>query len=430
MRIKYRKFGRTGQSTYSSNATHVIKIGFDARSPKDERPKPGKLNGFLICRDSLDASNNLVVDFDAMQALGIQYSPDMIGKAKAQQMKAPAGILPTELHFVLTHDAQRVPGGWEFPGTFSEAYECWQKSGLFCEGDGHAAKRKQNDGTRKEIECVPMGKEGAEAEKFCPYSVDKSCKGHSRLILCLFVEDAQGKPQPLSKALGWQARYRFDTSSGYNPIRIVNELDQAAERLQGHLAGITGTLTYQLQRKRYAEGVAIVGQIMFSLSEADIRRREEEVWNRNLEYKKVSIGLLTGPAPTATPDSPDAAPAPEPCPFENAPEFVADAEEVDDLPWDEQPAEPQAETAPEPEPQPAPEPAPIPPEPEPGPATDGQMSEIRRLAQLTSTPLGKIADWAKVGHINDITNELAAEAMVVLNKKLAKMGKEAAHANR
>jgi hypothetical protein len=318
MRIIHRKYGRDGQSTYATGATHVIKIGFDARKPGADRPVPGKLAGFLLCRDALDSSNNLIVDEEAMLALGKDYTAANITKAKQQGLKAEQGLLPNVLNFVIAHDAVKTPGGWSYQGTFGEAYDCWSKSGLFCSGNGDKAMRRQNDGTRKEIICNPAGKDGVAADDFCKESVGKACKAHSRLVLCLFADGADGKPQPLSKALGWQARFRFDTSSEYNPIRIIQELDQAAERLNGRIAGITGTLTFQLQRKRYEGGVSIVGQIMFQLSESDIRRREEQIWNRNLEYKRVEVGLLSH-TPATQPEQAET--KADESPFDNAPEW-------------------------------------------------------------------------------------------------------------
>ena len=66
-RIRQRKFGRDGNSPHAMGPSHVIKIGFDARElkPANERgqhPVPGKLRGFLVCRDTLDQHNAPMVD--------------------------------------------------------------------------------------------------------------------------------------------------------------------------------------------------------------------------------------------------------------------------------------------------------------------------------------------------------------------------------
>jgi hypothetical protein len=426
MRIKHRKYGRDGQSTYATGATHAIKIGFDARKAGAERPVPGKLAGFLLCRDALDSANNLIVDQEAMLALGKQYTSEAIAKAKAHGLKAEQGLLPTSLNFVIMHDAVKTPGGWAYPGTFGEAYDCWSKSGLYCSGNGDKAMRRQSDGTRKEIVCNPFGKDGVEAEDFCKESASKACKAHSRLVLCLFADGPDRKPVPLCKALGWQARFRFDTSSEYNPIRITQELDQAAERLSGRIAGITGSLTYQLQRKRYDGGVSIVGQIMFSLSEADIARREEQIWNRNLEFKRVEQGLLAGPANTVATMEPAQQQDESGSPFDNAPEWqqeepdvIQDGEVIEPEPaqnhaveaakgvFDGQEADPF-----EPEPQ-----------PEKGNyAKPGQVDEIIKLCEETGVLAGKVSEAYGVGSLQALTYEQAEKAIARLMKTKAQKG--------
>lgn len=309
MRILHRRFGRDGKSPHATGATGVIKIGFDARGRGDNRPKPGKLAGFLLCKDAIDGENNLMVDNAAMLALGA-YDAATIAKAKSAGIKG-VGLLPTALNFVIVHEAMREVGsdGWQYPGTFEESYECWNGLGLFCAGDGSKARRKQDDQTRKEVECVPVGREDHEAIEFCPYSVKKECKAHSRLILCLFTVDENGRPQPVNKSLGWNARYRFDTSSEYNAQRVLHELDMAAERLNGHIANITGTLVFAVQRKRTGlkdQPVGIVGQVMFQLSESDIRAREEKLRNYRLEDQRAQLQIEDRSAQTKQPAAPQA----------------------------------------------------------------------------------------------------------------------------
>lgn len=308
MRIKKRRFGRNGESAYATGATHVIKIGFDARANGAAYPKPGKLPGFLICRDTLDGNNQLVVDYDCMHNIGEQYTPDSIAQAKQAQLKSPEGLLPTELFFVLAYNAKPAGDSWDYPGTFAEGYECWRKNGLFCQGDGERATRRQDDGTRAVIPCVPVGIDDAPAASFCQESVSKECKAHSRLLLCLYFLGQDGRPEPLSKSLGWQARFRFDTSSEYCAPRVLAELDQAAGRLDGHISGITGALSFLKQKKRHAAGVGITGQVLFAMSETDIAERERALFNRRIEEKRVS--LLAAPAAVECVDARN--------PFENA----------------------------------------------------------------------------------------------------------------
>ena len=287
-RIRQRKYGRTGDSPHALSATHCIKIGFDARQANDKHPKPGKLRGFLICRDTVDHSNQLVVDMECMAKFKV--TPAMVKEAKDGQFRAKDGLLPTELKFVLTQDAARVGEQWIYPGTFYEEYESWGKLGLFCHGDGVEASRRQDDGTRKCIACVPKGKADTAAEAWCPISVKGDCKAKSRLVLCLFSEGKDGRPVPLSDALGWQARYRLDTSSEYNPMRFLQALDAASDRLHGRIAGIPGNLTFAVQRKRTGlvdSPVGVVGQVMLTLSEQEISKREREQWERQIEERRV-----------------------------------------------------------------------------------------------------------------------------------------------
>ena len=118
------------------------------------------------------------------------------------------------------------------------------------------------------------------------------------MTLCIYYIDDHGKNQPLSRELGWTARYRFDTGSEYNPIRILEELDGAANRVQGRLSMITGILSFSVQRKRNTEGLGIAPQVMFSLSELDIRRCEQEIRAAYLEDRHIDARMIDlSPAP-------------------------------------------------------------------------------------------------------------------------------------
>ena len=294
-RIKKRKHGRDGDSPRSLGASHVIKIGYDARAKGAKHPKPGKLPGFLICRDTRDTGGNLMVDMGVMGKYGVDA--DMIQKAKAAQLKPDvAGLLPTELRFSLMHDAIKKDDVWHYPGTFAEEYEAWGSLGLMCSGDGELAKQRQADGTHREIACVPFGKEGCEAKDFCPISAKGDCKGVSRLVLSLFAEDpATERPVPVCESLGWEATYRLDTTSGYNPLRVLAALDAAAERLNGNIAGIPGILSYSIQNKRTGNSqapVGRVGQLTLTLSEISIVQREQQMWDHKLTAHKHGLEAL------------------------------------------------------------------------------------------------------------------------------------------
>lgn len=286
----------------TSNTSHVVKIGHSVEKISKRTGKPykgpGKLNGFLICRDTRDTDGNFVVDEKAMLRLGKRFDAKAIAEAKQKEFDARDGILPRELHFAIPSDSTRVPGnGWEHPGTFTEGYQCWTKEGLLCSGDGEQASRKQGNGTQRQGPCVPVGKEGAAPKTFCSESVAGDCKHKCRLTLSLFVVGENGEPEPLSRSLSWSARYRLETTSEAAAMRAGEELDRAAELLDGHLHGITGVLVFARQSKRTGKvkiPVGITGQIMFMLSEPDIARREQQLHNRYVEQRQAK--LLEGPA--------------------------------------------------------------------------------------------------------------------------------------
>jgi hypothetical protein len=318
MRLKNRKYGRTEETVPGGSSTHIVKIGFDARNQGETFPRPGKYNGFVICPDRVGPDNNLIVDHAIMKRLDPTWQEAKLRQAQQMQLKAADNLLPKTLHFVLIGNAQKdASGAWHYPRTFSESLEWWGKAGLCCIGNGETAIRTQDDRTKKKIECVPVGREGFAADKFCPHSMPQGvkkvtdCKSHSRLMLSLYVIGADGKAEPLCRELGWNGRFRFDTASGYNPLRILTELDAAADRCEGNIHLIRGTLSFGMQRKRYEGGVSIVGQVMFSLSEEDIAARERELHRQRMEREgriltaapeRAMIGMDLPAEPTIDPD--------------------------------------------------------------------------------------------------------------------------------
>jgi len=316
MRVINRKFGRDGSSPYATGASHVIKIGFDKRKAGATHPSPGKFPGFVICRDSLDGQGNLVVDHAAMQMLGIQYTAEAIEKAKKGELKAPEGLLPTVLHFVIMQSAVRLGDQWSFPGTVNEAYECWTKEGKYCSGDGERAKRKQGNGAQAEIDCVPVGRAGADPAAFCQYSANKTCRSHSRLVLCLFEPNEKGEPEPLSDSLGFTARFRFDTTSEYGAMGFFEALDRAADRVQGYLLRLTGTLSYSIKRRRTGDAnfsTGIVGSVLLAIDEDSICQREAEIREYGEKMRRLRIEerkALALPAPEEPIDEAEEVPKP------------------------------------------------------------------------------------------------------------------------
>ncbi len=277
MLIKKRRYGRNEKPVAATGATHIIKIGFNAAQKQGEI-QPGKLNGFVIYRDALDNNNQFLIDFQAMARLG--YTAEQIQQAKQQGFKADLSLLPQELHFVIMADAKPTDNGFLYPGTFEESYECYNKIGLFCSGNGDTASRKLDDGSKRQIPCNPFGKLDIDPSEFCEYSgPGKACKSHYRLILCLLFRDpATNQMRPLVPELGMQAKYRFDSSSEYGAMGILDELDRAAERLNGRINGITGTISFQKKGRRTGNekfSKSIVGHVFFQLHEESIRAKEQ-----------------------------------------------------------------------------------------------------------------------------------------------------------
>jgi hypothetical protein len=276
-RIKQRRYGREATVVAETSATHRIVIGYNSGTA--DKALPGKLNGFIVMRDTLDAANQYVVDWDLMARLG--YTKEQVEAAKKTGFKAGDELLPHALDFVLMSDAARDGDAWVYPGTYAEAYECYGKLGLFCYGDGTSAIRKQDDGSKNTIDCNPFGKITVSAGEYCPYSgPGRDCKHHHRLTLCLLTKDADGRVRPLAEGLGMQARYRLDSSSEYGGMDALSALDAAADRCRGIIRGLTGTITFQRRARRTGSdkfSKAIVGHVQFQLHEEAILRREAEI---------------------------------------------------------------------------------------------------------------------------------------------------------
>lgn len=269
-RIKERRYGRGLESVPSITGTHRIKIGWKTKS-RNDKDIPCKLNGFLICRNRLDRNGRPEIDAMAMQALG--HSPEQVERALKEHFNAPDGCLPDTLHFVVMRDAHRgADGAWRYPNTLAASYQLYGKEGLSCIGDGCTARRKQDDGTQKEIECVPYGKEGA--KKCCPFSgPGKDCRDKFYFAACLFHITPDG-PRPLFPDLGMNSLAVFETTSEYCDMDAFDGFDSAADRLKGNLCGITGTLRFGKRQRRTGSGAAVVGHVYIALDEESILQRE------------------------------------------------------------------------------------------------------------------------------------------------------------
>lgn len=344
-RIKARQYGRDKSVVCGAGSTHVIKLGW--KRPKKLKDKtidlPCKLNGFLICRDTIDSANGnrLLIDFQVMQRLG--FTNVNIDNAIKGDFKASSDFLPQQLQFVIMSRAEAVPGGgYDFPGLHAESYERYTDKGLECFGDGMNADRKMPDGSRRLIPCVPYGRGDATPDTYCEFSgPGGSCKLHYRLTVCLIYKDAKGQTRPLSPELGRQARYRLDSTSEYVSMQVLEELDGAAARVDGLIQGLTGTLTFQKKSRRTGKGSAIVGSVLFTIDEESIMAREREIRadyerqrqtlienkREGIEFNPSSVLAIEGPVIDAEPEPVEAAVEPGAEPIEAETEDLAPSPE-------------------------------------------------------------------------------------------------------
>jgi len=341
-RLKRRRFGRRQTSENNAGTTGVIKIGFrlPLRQGKTHR-LPGKLNGFMLCRDTVDVNGDWVVDEAAMLALGSQYTLEAVAKAKSLGQKAPLDLLPTEVPFMLMQNAVKVGEEWEYSHTLTEEYLVFGKEGVFCHGDGARAERTQDDETKREIACVPVGCKTDGGEKVCPYSENGDCKPRGTLVICPFVVGENGKPEPLCSTFGWSAKFRFGTGSEVALMTLRSVLDALANRLNGWIDGIPGMLAFQTKSRITPPGSqvsrAMVGGVILSIDEVSVRAREREIWareaeqhNRAIELRKVMLlgapedveasselsGVIEPDDPTVGDDEPSEALTPDVLPAE------------------------------------------------------------------------------------------------------------------
>jgi len=333
-RTKKRRYAREGVSVPASNSTHIIKMGWKAKKvTKNGRTLdlPFKLNGFLVCRDTVDNDGRPLIDYAAMKLLG--FTRENIETALRDEFKAEASMLPQQLRFILMNMATAEEGGWDFDKTHREEYQLWGKNGLMCHGDGVNAEQHQTDGTTRRVPCVPYGSEGADPSTYCPHSgPDGDCKLKYGLSICLvYMDEERGGLKALSPEFGESARYRLESSAEWDSVQIIDEINEAAGRVHGLIRGLTGRLTFRKKNRRKDEGSAIVGSVLFSIDEASIRSREREIYDsemlqrqnaienkrEGIEYAPISSLMIEGPAvidvePVRAPTPPATAAEPAP----------------------------------------------------------------------------------------------------------------------
>lgn len=331
-----RRWGRGTDSRPRLRGRRIIKIGWKGKS-RDGKEIPVKLAGFLICFDSVDAkTGRLKIDYEAMRLLG--YGPEQIQIGLEKHFNAPDGCLPDTLHFAYWNDAVKGRDGkWTYPKNLIESYQLWGKDGLKCHGDGCTAWRKQPDGTEKEIACVPHGKMGADPSTFCEFSgpgapKNEVCKDRPAFAACLIYFDENRRPRPLFPDLGMNGTAVLHTTSEHFGVDSFTEMDEAADRLNGNLCGINGTMTLIRKERRAADGKKIVGHVSLSLDQRTIIERERQMFGSKLLGRSEALSIGSGhPVPTIELKQPQdngaIYPEPEYAEFEDAEETGAAVEQ-------------------------------------------------------------------------------------------------------
>ncbi len=366
MRNVRRRYNREKAHPGAVEGTHLIKVGWNIAADGAQSPKPGKLNGFLLCRNTKGPDGRPAIDYEAMGILGV--TREQIQSALKGGLKA-APVLPQILHFFVPYDAVKGEDGhWEYPNMVVEQYVCYNKEGMFCNGNGDTASRRLPDGGHALIPCRPVGSdkdrdepvskhETLDGTGYCAYSVNKTCRDNYRALFTLYHPTEDG-PMPLSRAFGYQATFQVASTSEYDAQAILRELDAASDRLNGRIHQITGVIAFAQAKRRTGDSkapVGITGKIRIQLNQEDIARREQELWSRQIEERKTAA--IGGGAPLQiehktdpqleTQSAPAAQPAPkaqpEPIEYPEADEiFVED----DDLPFYAAPTDPGPEQDP------------------------------------------------------------------------------------
>ena len=337
--IVKRKYNRERHGAQSS-ASHLLKIGFNAGD--GNKAFFGKLRGFVVMRNETGKDGKHPVDYALMQLLiasAVQHDPRaahawkgahqrlglaynesdpvpmvsvkrVIADHMENQLAVPDFELPTAITFEIPSAAVRNEHGeWEFPGVYTDAYIAMKQEGCpgeFCKGNGVTASRWQPDGTRRIIDCNPLGKGGIEdASLFCPYSrpvskgVGKNgkeiwnpppCQPVGTLTLNLGYLSADKRVVPLSRIA--TARYELETRSERAQMKIQQALIDAAERLNGNIAGIPGTISFNIRNVMAPHHVGATvspqPQIDFILDSYAIDRRAAEMRSERMLTARAS----------------------------------------------------------------------------------------------------------------------------------------------
>lgn len=305
-----RPHGRDQVSALDIDGAAVIKTGWKVPTRDGTKERPCKLPGFLICTGHVSsADGRYIVNDAAMADLGFPDVNRILATISKVPDKIPDGLLPQDLRIELDADAvlvrteydeDGVPRNvWDFPGMFSEGYSCWDKLGLFCQGDGMQAIRRDEKGFRITVPCIPAGTPGENLEDQCEYSrgivKNMACKSTGRFVVKL-VHPVEDRPLHGTRDI----THRFETGSDYSLSSIAKALEHAADmtkypvtspngetRFKALTIGLRAILSLRFGHRRKAKagpdgnlidgGDVLVPKLTLTFDEEELRRRRSQI---------------------------------------------------------------------------------------------------------------------------------------------------------
>jgi hypothetical protein len=161
----------------------------------------------------------------------------------------------------------------------------------WCIGDGATAKRRMEDGAVREVPCQLIG--NGDAATVCPWSANGSCKAMTTLAVTLAVE-RNGRLEPLTRIKG--VRHRIETKSPHNGASFLRVLDTVADKLDGNIGGIDGTIRFSKVSTVYSNAgkpsETKVGRVTIGLNPFSIEARLDAMRQARGYY-------VAAPEPTA-----------------------------------------------------------------------------------------------------------------------------------
>lgn len=326
MRRIHRPFGRGQSSNGSLTASAICKIG--GSTPGDRGGKTPYWfggGGFILLNGSLtpkvgDVPAHYAPHYGLMEKLG--FGKDAVDKALQFKRNATPGMLPQDLVVAIRFDAALDPESqkFDFPGTFIEAYGCFAPKdktkggpGYFCRGDGERASRRVGTApnfTRDFVPCNPKGKDGIAPEQICPFSAAGECKPEGKLVFSLLVfnEDLR-RYVPASGVK--DETFILESHSDVSLGNILDELDRAAAKCNGFIAGLVATLKVRVKnRQQPGSATAPLPVITLEFHPSVLEERAQRVHNRYIESRAAERGIIDikPTEPAALLDPPKSAP--------------------------------------------------------------------------------------------------------------------------